>query len=422
MSQQGQLVRLKRTGRDGEPLWAYRYRLGGRGSKRVQRGGFASERDAAEALERELERLRRERRVSRSLTPRRIGRGVPRAARRRAGDDREAALAAGKAIAVFGERPVGELRSEEIAAWRIDPLTRLPLRRNAGASPGARAGGRLGHDRRQPGEGRRRQPDAAAQGAAPVRVVGANSTPSPRQLGPRYGRWCSSRPRPGFGRPNGSRSSGATSTVRRVSSTSAARSPSGGSSARRRRRACARCRCRRSRSKRSTGCSRRDGTAARCSRPSEAATSTCTTSATAWQPAQVAAGIEPLRRIYDLRHTFATFALRAGISTFDLSRYMGASLTMIDRHYGHLARDGREHAIRCSTSSARANVHGGRWWTLRGHQTSRSPSAADNGTALKQAEKRSPLTDSNRRPPPYHGGALPTELRGQPAQGTKAFS
>jgi hypothetical protein len=52
------------------------------------------------------------------------------------------------------------------------------------------------------------------------------------------------------------------------------------------------------------------------------------------------------RHNYDLRHTFATFALRAGISTFDLSRYMGASLTMIDRHYGHLARDGREHAIR----------------------------------------------------------------------------
>jgi hypothetical protein len=25
---------------------------------------------------------------------------------------------------------------------------------------------------------------------------------------------------------------------------------------------------------------------------------------------------------------------------------MGASLTMIDRHYGHLSRDGREHAIK----------------------------------------------------------------------------
>jgi hypothetical protein len=68
MSQQGQVIRLKRTGQDGEPPWAYRYRVGGRGSKRVQRGGFVSERDAAEALERELERLRRERRVSRSLT------------------------------------------------------------------------------------------------------------------------------------------------------------------------------------------------------------------------------------------------------------------------------------------------------------------------------------------------------------------
>jgi integrase len=65
-----------------------------------------------------------------------------------------------------------------------------------------------------------------------------------------------------------------------------------------------------------------------------------------WQPAQQITGIHPMRRIYDLRHTFATFALRAGISTFDLSRYMGASLTMIDRHYGHLAHDGREHAIK----------------------------------------------------------------------------
>ena len=41
----------------------------------------------------------------------------------------------------------------------------------------------------------------------------------------------------------------------------------------------------------------------------------------------------------------ATFALRAGISIFDLSRYMGASLAMIDRHYGHLARDGRKNAV-----------------------------------------------------------------------------
>lgn len=76
-----------------------------------------------------------------------------------------------------------------------------------------------------------------------------------------------------------------------------------------------------------------------------------------WKPAQKAAGITPLRRVYDLRHTFATFALRAGISTFDLSRYMGTSLAMIDRHYGHLARDGREHAIKLLDTYAPFGVH-----------------------------------------------------------------
>src|SRR5438445_561951 len=68
MVQQGQTFELTRRGPDGQPLWACRYRTGGRDSKRVQRGGFASEQDARDTLERELERLRRERRISRSLT------------------------------------------------------------------------------------------------------------------------------------------------------------------------------------------------------------------------------------------------------------------------------------------------------------------------------------------------------------------
>jgi integrase len=100
-----------------------------------------------------------------------------------------------------------------------------------------------------------------------------------------------------------------------------------------------------------------------------------------WKPAQRAAGITPLRRVYDLRHTFATFALRAGISTFDLSRYMGASLTMIDRHYGHLARDGRDHAINlldAFTGSDAVNVH-----AVDAAWTSETPTGvhADNGKA-----------------------------------------
>ena len=64
-----------------------------------------------------------------------------------------------------------------------------------------------------------------------------------------------------------------------------------------------------------------------------------------WRPAQIKVGIEPVRGLYDLRHTYATFALRAGVPVFAVSRFIGSSIVMIDRHYGHLARDSREHAV-----------------------------------------------------------------------------
>jgi integrase len=64
-----------------------------------------------------------------------------------------------------------------------------------------------------------------------------------------------------------------------------------------------------------------------------------------WRPAQISAGIDPVRGLYDLRHTYATFALRAGVPVFAVSRFMGTSIAMIDRHYGHLANDSREHAV-----------------------------------------------------------------------------
>jgi len=59
-----------------------------------------------------------------------------------------------------------------------------------------------------------------------------------------------------------------------------------------------------------------------------------------------------------LRHTFATEALAADVSTFELSRVMGTSLQMIDQHYGHLARDS-EGSIRArlDARSAQSGVH-----------------------------------------------------------------
>jgi integrase len=57
-----------------------------------------------------------------------------------------------------------------------------------------------------------------------------------------------------------------------------------------------------------------------------------------WYPALEAVAIRK-RGPYQLRHTFATEALAAGVSIFELSRVMGASVREIDRTYGHLARD-----------------------------------------------------------------------------------
>ena len=85
--------------------------------------------------------------------------------------------------------------------------------------------------------------------------------------------------------------------------------------------------------------------AACSSRARVAAISTSTTSANdTGSPALRAAGLE-YRRPYDLRHTYATFSIAAGISLFALARRMGTSLQMIDQTYGHLAPDADDYEL-----------------------------------------------------------------------------
>lgn len=345
MAQRGQVIKLKRTGRDGVPLWAYRYRVGGRDSKRVQRGGFASEREAAEALERELERLRRERRLARSLTVAELVEVYL------AQHDVEPVTIEklrwllGKAVAVFGERPVGELRSEEVAAWRIalspgyrfdatqalrQVLARAVVWGMIDVNPA-----KLGVDNPSP----RRREQRPFESWAELDAVAAN-------LSPRY------RPMVLFAAATGLRPAEWLALEWRDIDLEAQvvyvhRSFTKG-----------RLKCPKTEASRRAVPLQTIALEALDRQTSKRHGALVFPAQRGgyldihnfrnreWKPAQVAAGIEPLRRIYDLRHTFATFALRAGISTFDLSRYMGASLTMIDRHYGHLARDGREHAIR----------------------------------------------------------------------------
>src|SRR5262249_53565122 len=110
---------LTRRGPGGERLWAYRFRTGGRGSRRVQRGGFASEQDARDALERELERLRRERRITGTLTLAELVETYLAQHDVQPVTIEKLRYLLGKATAVFGDRRVGELTAQEIAEWRM---------------------------------------------------------------------------------------------------------------------------------------------------------------------------------------------------------------------------------------------------------------------------------------------------------------
>jgi integrase len=60
-----------------------------------------------------------------------------------------------------------------------------------------------------------------------------------------------------------------------------------------------------------------------------------------WTPAVRAAGLAH-RPPYALRHTFASFSIAAGVSLFELARFMGTSVDQIDKTYGHLLPDSLE--------------------------------------------------------------------------------
>jgi hypothetical protein len=127
-----------------------------------------------------------------------------------------------------------------------------------------------------------------------------------------------------------------------------------------------------------------------CSPPIGAATSTCTTSATAngslrrSRPGRAAA--QDLRSATHL----ATFVLGAGISTFELSRYMGGQPDDDRPPLRPSRRDGASTRSASSTSSAPDNVHRGRSWTLRGRRFASSLPAETTETAAKQAKTASP--------------------------------
>jgi integrase len=378
MAQQGQVFPLAGQGRDGM-RWAYRYRVGGRGSKRVQRGGFASEQAAAEALERKLEHLRREQGLVESPT---LAEFVEVYLAQHEGEPETTAKLRWllqKAVCVFGEKRLSELRSPAIAAWGMT----IPSGHRFEATQALRQvlaravswglldvnPAKLGVENPQRRYTEKRPFDSWDELNALADRLGPRHGPMmlfAAATGLRPGEWLALEHR------DVDREAQVV-YVRRTFRNGRIKTPKTKASLR-------------AVPLQAVALAALDG----LRRPDPECPLLFPSVRGGhldlhnfrnrnWKRAQKAAGITPLRRVYDLRHTFATFALRAGISTFDLSRYMGTSLAMIDRHYGHLARDGREHAIRLLDTyrdGEALDVHAvDARWTLNGT----SAASADNG-------------------------------------------
>jgi integrase len=342
MIQQGQVFKLKTRGADGRPLWAYRYRREGRGSERPQVGGFANEAEAEKALRKVLDRL---------------GPGGGRATITLAEfvdeylEMHQAAPVTiaklrwllGKSTAELGEKRLADLAPRDVYAWRFG----VPEGHRFEATQALRqvlnravAWGLLDHNPAKlgvPNPARRtkekrpfetwRQVEAvaaqlgqvygpmvifaAAAGMRPSELFGLEQRDVDRQAGVVYVRRAYAN---GRLKHTKTRLSDRAVPLQAKALEALDRLPASGNPIlfpnMRGGRIDFRIFGRRH-----------------------------------WRPAQIKAGIDPIRGLYDLRHTYATFALRAGIPVFAVSRFMGSSIAMIDRHYGHLANDSREHAV-----------------------------------------------------------------------------
>jgi integrase len=341
--QQGQVFKLKARSAEGEPLWAYRYRAAGRGSARLQAGGFSSRAEAQRALQNKLARLSPGRR-SATLT---LGEWVAEYLEAHQGERVTVAKLRWlleKATAELGGVRLAELSPEQVCPWRLtvpeghrfeatqalrQVLNRAVAWKLIDENPTKRG---------VPNPGRRCREQRPFESWAQVRSVA-------EELGPTFG------PMVVFAAATGLRRSelfalehgdvdraAGVVQMRRAYANGRVKHPK-------------------------TRLSRRAVPLQAIALDALDRLQPCAESPLLfpnarggyldfrnfnrrqWKPVQKSVGIEPPRGLYDLRHTYATFALRAGVPVFALSRFMGTSIAMIDLHYGHLAVDSYQHAV-----------------------------------------------------------------------------
>jgi integrase len=341
--QQGQVFKLQATCAEGEPLWAYRYRVAGRGSARLQVGGFSSRAEAQRALQNKLARLMPGRRAV-TMT---LGEWVDEYLETHQGERVTVAKLRwllGKATAELGEVHLAELSPEQVCAWRLT----VPEGHRFEATQALRqvlnraVAWKLIDDnpakRGVPNPGRRCREQRPFESWQQIRAVA-------EQLAPAYGPMVvfaaatGLRPSELFALEHGDVDRGAgVVQIRRAYANGRVKQTKTRLS-------------RRAVPLQAIALEALDELPLRNDRsllfPNTRGghLDFRNFNRRHWKPVQKTVGIEPLRDLYDLRHTYATFALRAGVPVFALSRFMGTSIAMIDLHYGHLAVDSYQHAV-----------------------------------------------------------------------------
>jgi integrase len=342
MIQHGQVFKLKTKGPEEQPMWAYRYRLEGRGSERPQVGGFTTREEAEKALRKVLDRL---------------GPGGGRATStlgefvdeylemHQAAPVTIAKLRwlLGKATAELGEKRLADLTPRDVYAWRFS----IPEGHRFEATQALRpvlnravCWGLLDYNPAKlgvPNPARRAKEKRPFDTWRQVEAVAAH-------LGPTYG------PMVIFAAATGLRPSELFGLDKRDVDRQLGVVYV--------RRAYANGRVKHTKTRLSTRAAPLQAKALEALDRLPASDNPILFPSMRggridfrifgrkhWRPAQVKVGIDPVRGLYDLRHTYATFALRAGVPVFAVSRFMGTSIAMIDRHYGHLANDSRDHAV-----------------------------------------------------------------------------